>query len=562
MSDIRTSALGGIPSGTTAQRPTSPTIGDQFYNGTLGVLEIYTSSGWLPATGANDFNVTLNGSVTTATFTKEYFAGAYTISSALLDSTYDIYVYSTDGSLAGYTKTPSLNATGNFNKIVIIGGTIGDLLSFSYKTTFTANNTTSEVKAGPFISTVSPTAMPNIGDTVTITGGNFANDVNVTFTGTGYAEANAKAIVRNSSSSLVVTRPDSLPVSGSPYTIKVYNPGVTSPTGSNSHIAQTAITAGTTPSWSTGTALPRVVKNVAYSTSVTATDTEASIMTYSLSGGTMPTGLTLSSSGVISGTSSGSDFSTDLTVRATDAGGNYTDRIFTITQNSLYDTLSNNLKLYVDASYLGASGQWTDLSGNSNNLDSVNTRTPVVTKSGISAIRFNGSGYWQTPSIPNNFTIEGSTISFWMYAPGAIPTRSGLFEQRNNNGASYTGSLAITYETNGEITFYRYNTYQSYSSGTLNSSKWIHVTLVMTSGSLSGANPQIKLYLDGVLNSTTNTTSSSNKNLDNLGPIVLGNGYTQTMTDGWVSALRIWNTEMTGAQVLSDYNSTKSRYGL
>jgi hypothetical protein len=56
MSDIRTSALGGIPFGTSENRPANPSIGQTYYNGTLGVQEIYTSSGWLPATGANDFN--------------------------------------------------------------------------------------------------------------------------------------------------------------------------------------------------------------------------------------------------------------------------------------------------------------------------------------------------------------------------------------------------------------------------------------------------------------------------------------------------------------------------
>ena len=117
MADIRTSQFGSTPFGTSETRPANPVIGQTYFNGTLGVQEIYTASGWLPATGANDFNVTLNGLVTTATFTKEYFAGAYTIASSLLDSTYDIYVYDTAGNQIGYTKSPSLNATGNFNKI-------------------------------------------------------------------------------------------------------------------------------------------------------------------------------------------------------------------------------------------------------------------------------------------------------------------------------------------------------------------------------------------------------------------------------------------------------------
>ena len=562
MSDIRTSALGGVPFGTSSTRPANPQIGRTYYNGTLGVQEIYTSSGWLTATGANDFNVTLNRSVTTATFTKEYFAGAYTISSALLDSTYDIYVYDTSGNNVGYTKTPSLNATGNFNKIVVVGGSTGDLLSFSYKTTFTATNTTAQITAGAFITSASHTALNNINDTTTIVGGNFSSNVAVYFVGSDNIERAAKSIVRSSDSQLIVTRPDDFPTTLGTYKLVVENPGVTRPTGSSLHILNNAITAGTIPSWSTGEVLPRVIKNTSYSTSVSATDVESSSITYSLSGGSLPSGLSLSSSGLISGTHTGSDFNSSITVRATDAGGNFSDRVFTIFQNSLFDTLSSNLRIYLDAESLGSTGQWLDLTGNSNSFSQQGTRTPVVTKSGVPAIRFNGSGYWMTSSIPNNLILDGSTISFWLYTPGAIPVRSGLFEQRNNNGASYTGALAITYETNGEITFYRYNPYQSYASGTLNSSKWVHVTLVLTGGALSGTSPQIKLYIDGVLNSTTNTNSSSDKNISNLGPLVIGNGYTQTLTDGWLSAFRAWNTELNQSQILSDYNNTKSRYGL
>ena len=47
MADIRTSGMGGIPKGTTDDRPANPSVGDVFYNGTLGCLEIYTDSGWV-----------------------------------------------------------------------------------------------------------------------------------------------------------------------------------------------------------------------------------------------------------------------------------------------------------------------------------------------------------------------------------------------------------------------------------------------------------------------------------------------------------------------------------
>jgi len=38
---------GGIPSGNTASRPGSPVVGDTFYNGQLGQLEIYNGTAWI-----------------------------------------------------------------------------------------------------------------------------------------------------------------------------------------------------------------------------------------------------------------------------------------------------------------------------------------------------------------------------------------------------------------------------------------------------------------------------------------------------------------------------------
>lgn len=41
-------AAGGIPTGNTAARPASPVIGDVYYNGQLGILEIYDGTNWVP----------------------------------------------------------------------------------------------------------------------------------------------------------------------------------------------------------------------------------------------------------------------------------------------------------------------------------------------------------------------------------------------------------------------------------------------------------------------------------------------------------------------------------
>jgi hypothetical protein len=335
MADLRVSGLGGVPFGTSDNRPASPSIGQTFYNGTLGYLEIYTASGWIAATGANDFNLNITSTNTNITFNQSYSSGSYSVVSTGNDSTIDIYAYASDNSLAGYTSTKAFNATQRFNRMVIIGATPGDVLSFTYKTTYATSATTSEVTAGPFITNISPTYMSNINDTVTVTGGNFATDITAAFTATGYASTSAKSITRSSSSQIIITRPDNFPTSASPYTLTLLNPNVSAPVGSNAHIASNSITAGSSPAWTTSSALPSFQKTVAYSQSVVATDVDgSSTITYSQVSATLPAGITFNTStGVFSGTPTVNTGSYNAVIRATDSGGNYVDRTFTLLQS-------------------------------------------------------------------------------------------------------------------------------------------------------------------------------------------------------------------------------------
>ena len=203
----------------------------------------------LPAGGANDFNVNVGETYTSITFTKEYSSGSYSIVSLNNDTSYDVYIYNASGANVGYTKSGSLTASSGFNKMVILGGTPSDVLSFSYKTTYVSVDDSDEVTAGCVVTSVSPSAVPSIDDTFTVTGRNFATDCTVTFTGTEYTATAAKNIVRSSATSLIVTRPDNMPPTSAPFTITIENPGVTNPTGSNSHILPNSITSGTNPVW-------------------------------------------------------------------------------------------------------------------------------------------------------------------------------------------------------------------------------------------------------------------------------------------------------------------------
>jgi hypothetical protein len=448
---IYKSSNSGTPFGDTASRPANPQLGQTYYNGTLGYLEIYTSAGWIPATGANDFSLNLSGPHTSITLTQSYSSGSYSIVSSSNDTTMDIYAYATDGSLAGYTNTKSFTASQRFSKMVILGGTTGDVLSFSYKTTYATSISTTDVTSGPYITSITPSGMPNQNDTITITGGNFAINVAVAFTGSGYSSTPAKSIVRSSETSLIVTRPDNFPISGSPYTVTVTNPSVANqPTGSAVH-QYSGITAGVIPVWNTATVLPSFTKNTAYSTTVSATDPDGGTITYSYVSGSLPTGLSFNAStATISGTPTTST-DTSYTIRATDSGGNYTDKTFTVKNIGPTWVTSGNINNYVSGSAYSYQLSATDDSGDSPTYALASGSLP----SGLSISSSGLISGTSSAGTTNTFTVSatdvnGNTSTSNSLTIGPAPVVSGgtLSSDSTYYYRTFTGVGTLTVSNN------------------------------------------------------------------------------------------------------------------
>jgi|688.fasta_scaffold01402_36 hypothetical protein len=257
-------------------------------------------------------------------------AGEYTITSTLNDTTYDIYFINEDNENVGYTTGGKITATEPFKKVVVYGGNNNDILKFKFGfVSEPTGNGNINGGAAPFITSISPTNLPNNNDTMTITGGNFATNVQVILIGTNNVEYAPKTTVRSSSTQIVVTRPDGLLVSNGPYDVKVINPGITPAAQKPNQLTNTMFV-GSGLTWTTAATLPPFTPGTAYTTTVVASDPDASAITYSITAGSLPTGLSLNSStGVISGTSNDTTTSTP-TIRATDAGGNTADRQFSI----------------------------------------------------------------------------------------------------------------------------------------------------------------------------------------------------------------------------------------
>jgi surface protein len=203
------------------------------------------------SSSANNFSINTVDNVTTTTLSSNYPAGKYSVLSLLADSSVDVYAYNSAGDLVGTSSGLTLTTTEPFNKIVILGGTATDVISFFYNQSgFVSTATSSEITAAATISSISPSFVNTVNTESYILGSNFASDVAVYFKGIDGVERAADSVTRNSATSLTITSPDTLPTEHSFYSIVVENPGVARPTKSNSHILQDAVNAaGTNLGW-------------------------------------------------------------------------------------------------------------------------------------------------------------------------------------------------------------------------------------------------------------------------------------------------------------------------
>lgn len=327
--------------------PVSPTVGQAFTGGAKNWA--WTGSAWetvsasTSTSSSNDFilnvGVADNNTYELAT---EAPAGGYSLSLGFTDSTLDIYLLSVTGTLVGYTNSLAVIASESFKRIVVLGATSSQKISFIYNGTSTNSSSSGlDYSAGAYIQSASPTSMPNVNTSTTIIGGNFASDVQVVFIGSDLVNRSAKSISVISPTELLVVRPDSMPTSYSPYSIKVTNLNVQAPSGSSAHILSNVITVGSTPSWTTGQVLTSYTIGASYSLQLAVSDgTDGQVQSFSIISGNLPAGLSLNSTtGLISGISSAQG-KVAFSIRATDLGGNIIEKAFELSHAPTFTTSS------------------------------------------------------------------------------------------------------------------------------------------------------------------------------------------------------------------------------
>ena len=175
----------------------------------------------------------------------------------------------------------------------------------------------------PTISSISPTVIENTQTSITITGTNFVNGINVEAIATNGAIIQADTVTFNSATSVSAAFTITTDAT---YFLRLENPD-----GNAVRSSSALLTVSDAPAWTTSAG--SLGSNAAGS-SVSYTVAATGATSFSKTTGTFPGGVSLNTStGVISGTESGATAETtySFTIRATDAEGQTADRAFSIT---------------------------------------------------------------------------------------------------------------------------------------------------------------------------------------------------------------------------------------
>ena len=181
------------------------------------------------------------------------------------------------------------------------------------------------IDSPPTVSSVSPTTVTTANASITVSGSNFKSGMTAQFIGNDGTAYNAPTVsVTNNTTATITTPSTVLTVANEPYDVKVINPN------GLSGVLSDALDAGSSPAFTTAAGnLGTVYEDVASSgiTTIAATDADGQSVTFALeSGSSLPTGLSLSSAGAITGTpnAGSSDYAAagvthSFTVEATDS---------------------------------------------------------------------------------------------------------------------------------------------------------------------------------------------------------------------------------------------------
>ena len=227
--------------------------------------------------------------------------------------------------------------------------------------------------------------------------------------------------------------------------------------------------------------------------------------------------------------------------------------------------VTDGLVLYLDAantkSYVSGSTTWNDVSRSGNNGTLVNG--PTFNSANGGSIVFDGTNDYNTSN--NNIGISSNqarTIDLWCYLNNS--TSRHVLCSWGGFGVNILCNLEVN-QVVGVNTNYPYFAgfnNDAYIAKTIPTNTWANLTLTYNGGTINSSNG-IAMYINGV--SQTTLFPSGNLTLNTTDSKVYigyeGAGNRNPM-NGRISNCKIYNRALSAAEVLQNYNTTKTRFGI
>jgi len=415
--------------------------------------------------------------------------------------------------------------------------------------------------------------------TIVVTGTGFSSGGTIAFVGSS-AEFNATTTTFNSTTQVTAVAPKASFLNAQePYKVKF-----TSATGVSGTSSVGLINVDNAPTWTTGAGQigGDIFEGESVSTTVAASDAEGDTVAYSVSSGSLPSGLSINSStGAITGTapSVSGDTTSSFDLRAT-AGSKTTDRSFTIIVKD--DPLSG-VSEFSALNYEGTSNFLSTLSGQGN-LREVTSSSTIDTVAGTDytgtkLIKLNdggncgdwtnivntiaGSGgftitHWGRVDASSDDTLSGSVNNQYVRSVDFYSHQSEWLDWNdiNNTSSTYFGTSGVGNLSSNTLL----------GQGTMDMKVWRFFAYVWSVSPLTGNAQTFKVGLSNGGSMNYHTTGSFNSSSTSSNSGFMGyapqnsNGVNTYNWEGWTGGWRAFNAALTDAQINHLYNSGKGRF--
>lgn len=239
-------------------------------------------------------------------------------------------------------------------------------------------------------------------------------------------------------------------------------------------------------------------------------------------------------------------------------GGSFGGRFQASVTPPTIPIVSSGLIVYLDAgnplSYAGTGPTWFDISGNSANATIFNSPTYSTLNGGYFVM--NGTNNYITPSTSVLGTNTTQTIWYKWNGVNQAKILAALISTDGNTGYGMYMNDGSNSGTAGNriVGIIPFNSYNGGGvTSPLSSTNWTQITMIRNA-SLG----QMQFYINGIFNGGGNSFANG---ADTVLPFTLGSSGAAFVA-GNLGAAMLYNRALSAAEVLQNYNATKTRFGL